>query len=351
LKRPRIKDIAAKAGVSVGTVDRVLHQRGDVSEQSRQKVQAAMEELGYEVNLLASTLAYNRVHVVGVLLPFPDDAYWGLLYEGVARAARQLKDFSIELRIQHFELSNPRHFAECAHQLLEHTPAAFLFPPLFEQESLELCRLLQAQAIPYVMVNTRLANVNAVSFVGQDAYQAGYLAAGLLQGHLQPGESILVLHLTTHLKEALHYQAKEEGCRAYFDQQGCRPEKVRAVHLPDYRNHQSLGQQVAALLRSQPTGGIVVTSSRAHHLVEAWPKLPRLPILGFDPIPANTHWLKAGHLQYLINQHPRAQGFLGAMLMLDQLIRKQAIPPVRYLPLEIVVRENLDYLSTDLLLV
>ena len=131
MKRPRIKDIAERAGVSVGTVDRVLHQRGEVSERSRQKVQQAMEELGYEVNLLASTLAYNRVHTVGVLLPFPEDAYWGLLHEGVAAAARRLQDFSIELNIQHFELSNPRHFAERARQLLEKPPSAFLFPPLF----------------------------------------------------------------------------------------------------------------------------------------------------------------------------------------------------------------------------
>jgi LacI family transcriptional regulator len=322
-----------------------------VSEQSRRKVQAAMEELGYEVNLLASTLAYNRVHTVGVLLPFPDDAYWGLLHEGVSRAARQLKDFSIELRVQHFELSNPRHFAEGAQQLLENSLAAFLFPPLFEQESLELCRLLQAQTIPYVMVNTHLANVNALSFVGQDAHQAGYLAAALLHEHLHEQESLLVLHLTTHLKEALHYQAKEQGCRSYFDQLGYGPEKVRALHLPNYRDHDHLGRQLADCLQAHPTGAIMVTSSRAHHLAASWPALARIPVLGFDPIPANTQSLKAGHLRYLINQHPRAQGFLGAMLMLDQLIRKQEVPPLRYLPLEIVVRENVDYLSQDFLLV
>ena len=40
-----IKDVAARAGLSVGTVSRILNNRGYISEQSRQKVQQAMKEL------------------------------------------------------------------------------------------------------------------------------------------------------------------------------------------------------------------------------------------------------------------------------------------------------------------
>ena len=188
-------------------------------------------------------------------------------------------------------------------------------------------------------------------YVGQDTYQAGYLAAGLLHGHLRPSESLLILHLTTHFKEALHYRAKEEGCRAYFEQLGYPPEKVQAHHFPNYDNPNALRASIDGLLNDHPVGAMMVTSSRAHYLAEALSDGTRVPILGFDPISANVELLKRGQIQFLINQHPKAQGYLGAMLMLDQLIRKQEIPPLRFLPLEIVVRENVDYLSQDLLLV
>ncbi|MCD8313839.1 MAG: LacI family DNA-binding transcriptional regulator, partial [Bacteroidales bacterium] len=46
-----INDVALKAGVSKGTVDRVLHKRGEVSPESREKVMRAIEELGFVPNI------------------------------------------------------------------------------------------------------------------------------------------------------------------------------------------------------------------------------------------------------------------------------------------------------------
>ena len=53
----RIVDIAKMAGVSVGTVDRVIHNRGRVSEENRKKVQAILEMVHYQPNLMARSLA------------------------------------------------------------------------------------------------------------------------------------------------------------------------------------------------------------------------------------------------------------------------------------------------------
>ena len=56
----RIKDIAERAGVSVGTVDRVLHNRPNVSKKALEKVNKALEEMDYKPNMYASALAYNK---------------------------------------------------------------------------------------------------------------------------------------------------------------------------------------------------------------------------------------------------------------------------------------------------
>ena len=55
-----IKDIAKRAGVSVGTVDRVLHKRPNVSESALEKVNKVLEEINYKPNMYASALAANR---------------------------------------------------------------------------------------------------------------------------------------------------------------------------------------------------------------------------------------------------------------------------------------------------
>ena len=59
-EKTRIKDIAELSGVSVGTVDRVLHNRPNVSKAAREKVEKALKEMDYKPNMYASALAYNK---------------------------------------------------------------------------------------------------------------------------------------------------------------------------------------------------------------------------------------------------------------------------------------------------
>lgn len=66
--RIRIKDIAQMAGVSVGTVDRVLHSRSGVSESSRIKVEEILKKLNYQPNMYASALASNKKYRFAYLL-------------------------------------------------------------------------------------------------------------------------------------------------------------------------------------------------------------------------------------------------------------------------------------------
>ena len=52
-EKTRIKDIARLAGVSIGTVDRVLHERGEVAEKTREKVKQILKETNYSPNVMA----------------------------------------------------------------------------------------------------------------------------------------------------------------------------------------------------------------------------------------------------------------------------------------------------------
>ena len=65
----RIKDIAILAGVSEGTVDRVLHNRGDVSEKSRKAVNKVLEEMHYTPNIFARSLASKKHYRFVCMIP------------------------------------------------------------------------------------------------------------------------------------------------------------------------------------------------------------------------------------------------------------------------------------------
>jgi LacI family transcriptional regulator, galactose operon repressor len=69
-RAPRIRDVAARAGVGVGTVSRVLNDSPGVAHATRQRVRAVMDELGYRPSTTARNLSLGRTLTLGVIAPF-----------------------------------------------------------------------------------------------------------------------------------------------------------------------------------------------------------------------------------------------------------------------------------------
>lgn len=65
----RIKDVAKRAGVGVGTVSRMLNGSGYVAEETRKVIEIAMKELDYTPNELARNLYYKRTGIIAVIVP------------------------------------------------------------------------------------------------------------------------------------------------------------------------------------------------------------------------------------------------------------------------------------------
>ena len=79
-----INDVAKAAGVSKGTVDRVLHNRGEVSRKSKEKVLKVIEELGFRPNLYASLLASQKERLIQCVIPeFQPGEFWSLTEKGL----------------------------------------------------------------------------------------------------------------------------------------------------------------------------------------------------------------------------------------------------------------------------
>lgn len=66
--RPKIQDVAATAGVSLGTVSAVLNGNGRISDATRERVREAIQQLGYRPDLYASNLARRESRVIGVVV-------------------------------------------------------------------------------------------------------------------------------------------------------------------------------------------------------------------------------------------------------------------------------------------
>ncbi|WP_034261547.1 LacI family DNA-binding transcriptional regulator [Actinospica robiniae] len=83
-----LKDVALRAGVSVRTVSNVVNNYVYVAEETRAKVQAAIDELGYRPNLLARNLKLGRSGIIGLVVPELDVPYFAELARLIVQEAR-----------------------------------------------------------------------------------------------------------------------------------------------------------------------------------------------------------------------------------------------------------------------
>lgn len=347
MKRITIKDIAQYAQVSRGTVDRVLHGRGNVTNEAKAKVDEAVKVLGYVPNIMARTLAQNNVFNIAILIPSPDkDPFWQFAHEGIQKAIGTVQDFGIKHIPFYFDSEDVQSFRDQASALLHFSPDALLMAPEFYKESKELLAQLKLLDIPVIFINTLLEGDDDLSYIGQDSYQAGYIAGRLFDISLnRPDKTIIILNLGPSKDNALHLQNKEKGLRDYFIDQ----DKVKIIHkeLSDFKNHLVLTQEVMKLLAQNPDAcGLFVPNSRSHYLAQVLIDnniQDQFCFIGFDLTKDNVSQLRNGVISFLLNQNPDKQAEMALMRLSDHLIYHRKNTGREYLPLDIIIKENVSF--------
>lgn len=348
--RIRIKDIAKKAGVSPGTVDRVLHNRGHVAAEVRAKVLEVVEELGYQPNIMASRLASSARPVrIAALIPNPlTDPFWRQPYDGILRAAQSIEHYGVQVNMYNFDLFDRHSFTERAKDLLESHPDGVVVPALFLLEATRFLDACHREQIPYVLFNTEIdrKDDSFVCYIGQDSYHSGMLAGKLLNFGIEPGSTVLVLHLEKDVFNALHLVSKEQGFRDFFA--GIPERKIRVIErsFEDFDSPERMTAYTLHLLEESPgLSGIFVTNSRAWRLAECLQalRMPHIKMVGFDLIEQNVQYLHDNSIDFLINQNPSRQGYLSIVNLFNHLVLKKEVEQHQYLPLDIVMTENVNY--------
>ena len=193
----RIKDIAERAGVSVGTVDRVLHDRPNVSEPARKKVEQALKEMNYQPNMYASALAYNKQYTFYMLLPkHESEAYWEEIEEGARKCEDMRRDFHIDVEIRFFERSNDDSFRERANEILQSQPEGVVVVPSSLDVTREFTDHLHNKNIPFVLLDSYMPDLKPLSFYGQDSFCSGFFAAKMLMMIANKETEIMLMRQT-----------------------------------------------------------------------------------------------------------------------------------------------------------
>lgn len=347
--RIRIKDIAEQAGVSVGTVDRVLHGRKNISPASLQKVQQVLQQLHYEPNHYASALASNRTYDIAAILPMHEvDSYWARVEKGLSEGVRRYSDFRINFRIFRYDPFSNDSFEAQFRLLLAAKPFAVIIGPLFSYAIMKRnIDQLTARAIPYALIDSNWPEFQPVTFYGQDSLRSGEFAARILSMAAAGAEQIALFRLMGEGRVASRQQLnREKGFRRYMEEHSPQTDIV-ALNLYVY-DRKGVQESLRQFFTKHPTlsHGLSFNSSIhyiARFLRQEMPERPHVTLLGYDAVDANVQCIRDGSVDFLIAQHPQKQGLNCMRSMVNACVLRMPQKQIHYMAIELLTRENIDF--------
>jgi LacI family transcriptional regulator len=164
-----MRDVAERAGVSVTTVSHVINETRPVSDELRQRVLAAIDELGYQPNVLARSLRRGETHTIGMIVPDSANPFFAELARGIEDTSFA-HGYNLILCNSDGDLDKELIYADV---LTEKQVDGILF--VAAGVSTDHIRALQERRIPVVIVDREIPDVSVDQVLTNNA-RGGWLA-------------------------------------------------------------------------------------------------------------------------------------------------------------------------------
>jgi LacI family transcriptional regulator len=346
-RKTRIKDVAKLAGVSTGTVDRVLHNRGEVAVKTRDKILSILKETNYSPNIMAQALKLKkRFHLVSLLPEHTEsNSFWQKHPVGMKNALEELDPFPVTLSQITFDMLDEEDFQKKTLVVSDLKPDGVLLAPIFKSESIAFCSRLNNLKIPYVFVDGLIENTDYLSYTGENIYQSGRVAGQLIDIVTNKKSDILVINIARNLQNVHHLNLRTKGFLSYFTQSANNTGEKVIINIPDPSPY-SIKKVLDRAIKKYPgIGSIFITGSKSF-LIALYLEdrgLKSINLIGYDLLEMNVKYLKSGITRFLIGQRPEEQTYKGIKKLFEFLSLNKIPEKIEYLPVDIITSENVDY--------
>ena len=332
-----IRDIAALAGVSRGTVDRVLHGRPNVHPMVRQKVLRAVKSLGYR----RAEPSEPDKRVAMLVPPWSDGYFNRLLDSGLNRAKRYIGDPAFELTVQPLPNMTAQALLRAVDKQLAGGIDGLILRPENTPEMREAIEHAVAQGVAVVTYDADLPDSGRLCHVGQDLMRAGGIAAGIMAKLIRPPEHVLVV--TGNMRLEAHKGRVDGFCRKLraFGFGDDAYQIVEANEMNEVTSElvaQALENDPrlrAIYMATQPIAGCIAGIRRAG--CAQWPH-----VICNDLTPSAKRYLQEGRVDFVIGQAFDQEAFQAVLALYQMLVRgRKPGREVYYTDLSILSREML----------
>ena len=339
-KKVGLLDLARALGLSIGTVDRALHNRPGVNPMTRAKVVQMARTLGYRPNLAARALASRRRTLFAAVLPRDPYGYFAEVGEGVMEAARAVEGAGVAVDFREYPWLKEGE-AERIEKAVEEGVSGLIIAPGAPEAVRGVIRKASRNNIPVVCVATDAPGTERLTVVRADPATSGAVAAQLL-GLVLRGKGAVVV-VTGSVQTATHAEMLE-GFRATLA--ASFPEMRFAALIEAHDDAaEAYRKTLDVFSAGENIAGVYVSTSNSPGVLRALDELGqtrRTAVVTMDLSPAIARRIRDGSVLASIYQRPRNQGRL-AFRALYRFAIEGVCPPAQIrFPPHIILRSNLD---------
>lgn len=337
---PGIREIAGALSVSIGTVDRALHDRRGINPQTRARVLDLAKSLGYRPNLAARHLSSRKELLIGIALPREIASFWDLVWDGIHQASAPVERTGVRVLERPYARLGKGE-VEAVEACLEEGVDGLLIAPGEPARLEPLLARAQERGIPVVCVDTDAPGSQLLCTVSVDPGMSGALG-GELMGRFLLGKGPVV-PVTGFLATVAHAR-NLEGFRETIGKLWPGLEVLAVVEAHD--DEAEAYRRCRDVLDAHPhVAGVYVNTANSLPVLGALRDAglaDKVTAITTDLFPALVPHIESGAVAATIHERPWTQGRIAFQALHTFLVHGQAPPRVVSLPPQIVMRSNLS---------
>lgn len=320
--------IADMAGVSRGTVDRVLNNRAHVSPDVHKRVTDAIQKTGY----LTPRNAYQKTLLnqgftplkIGVLLPNWSGHFKWEVSDGIEAARSELSDFNVQILIEECQTDIPEENLEKLERLISQGAQGIALCTVNDSSIKERIALLYDQGIPVITFNSDLPDSKRLCFVGQDYQKSGRIAAELISKCIPSGAKVLA---AVGNLEFDGHRTRLQGFCERMQEIGFTDGQIEVIET--YNDYQITYKKILqSLQKSGDTAAIYMANrsvSACTKAVEEAGFKGKIRVICHDISERTRSLLQSGNIDFSISQDLFQQGYLPLLYLRDYLHKDKII--------------------------
>ncbi len=323
-----IKQIAEICGVSRGTVDRVLNDRGNVKQAKRELILSTARELNYVPNPAGRALVSRQNKpTLGIVLPAKGLSFFDDVIGAMKKAEEKYSLFGLNTI---WRLTNGYDVEAQCEALDELLPLVngLIINPINSSRVRERLLAMRDKGIFIVTVNNDIQDAGRHCYVGSDYRNGGETAAALLRMLRPEGCSVGVLMGSFQM---FGHMERLEGFRSVIGKDS----RFNIAAVAEDRDDEecSYERTVAMLKEHEEISAMFFAASGgaygACRAIRDLGREKRITVVAFDTVPGIAEMMQCGVIEATIYQHPRRQGQKAMQLVYDALVN--GIKPEREL--------------------